>query len=100
MNEYVEDIEAMGYRVLGISPADPASHAQYIEANNLGMEILSDINGELGVELGFIDEEAQMITRGFAAVNPNTNAMLVEIDYLVGENSDTILNELEELANE
>jgi len=41
--------------------------------------------------------EAEQIFRGYTAVNPDSGEMMTEVDYLVGENSDEILEILEDL---
>lgn len=87
----------MGYTLYGISPSDPGSHKSLLESQGLNFDLLTDVDGEIGTELGFIDLDAQQIFRGFIAVNPESGEMKTEVDYLVGENSDEVLEILEDL---
>nr|WP_280770117.1 redoxin domain-containing protein [Salipaludibacillus daqingensis] len=97
LNAYVDDMEEMGYNVYGISPSDPGSHEVLVEGQGLQFDVLTDVDGNVGQELGFIDLDAQQIFRGYTAVNAETGEMITEVDYLVGENSDEILEKLEDL---
>ncbi|WP_255245349.1 redoxin domain-containing protein [Evansella sp. LMS18] len=91
LNTYMDEFNERDVNVYGISPASPEEHRQLKEELGLSFSILSDRTGELGISLGFIDEEEQAIYRGYTAINPETEQMVREIDYLVGENAEDIL---------
>ncbi|WP_277872100.1 redoxin domain-containing protein [Salisediminibacterium halotolerans] len=93
----VEEIQDMGYDVYGISPADPTGHAQLREQNDLPFDILTDSDGEMGADTGFIDMDEEMIYRGYVAVNADTGKIAEEIDYLVGDNSEEVIETLENM---
>ncbi|WP_370640521.1 peroxiredoxin family protein [Salipaludibacillus sp. CUR1] len=97
LNPYIEEIEAMGYSVYGVSPSDPQGHRMVVEGEGLDFDILTDEQFEFGTEFGFIDMDSQAIYRGYTAVNPETNSAVTESDYLVGENRDEIMETLEDL---
>lgn len=93
----MEEIEELGYSVYAISPSDPESHLALREQNDLEFEVLTDIDVEVGLEFGFIELEEEAIYRGFTAVNPETGNTETKIDYLVGDNSEEVLEILEDL---
>ncbi|PRO64279.1 hypothetical protein C6I21_15520 [Alkalicoccus urumqiensis] len=92
-----EELEELGYTVYGISPTPPDVHEEYAAENDLNMELLSDPNGEVGIEHGFIDEEEEMIYRGMIVVQPESGEMAVEVDYLAGDNQEEVLELLEQM---
>lgn len=87
----------MGYTVYGVSPSDSQSHGMLQQIQGFDFELLSDMELHFATELGFYDEEEGYIFRGYTAVNPDSGAMITETDYLVGENSDEVIANLEDL---
>ncbi|UCZ52455.1 peroxiredoxin family protein [Bacillus shivajii] len=97
LNNYIEEVESLGYTVYGISPSDPMSHSAVMDGEGLDFDLLTDVDVQFGSQLGFIDFDDEVIYRGYTAVNPETNQMVTEIDYLVGENALDVLKVLEDL---
>ncbi len=60
-------------------------------------EFLTDIQGEFGEKFGFIDLVESKVYRGYLGVNPETTNMVIEVDYLLGDNIKTIIKVMEEL---
>lgn len=63
-------------------------------------EFLTDYEDEFGERFGFIDIEGNQIKRyerGYVGVNPDTTNIVIEVDYLLGENIKTVLKVMEEL---
>ncbi|AOM82074.1 redoxin domain-containing protein [Salisediminibacterium beveridgei] len=93
----IEEVEALGYTVYGVSPSSPEEHRDVIEQTGLAFDLLTDMNYEVGSDHGFVDLDEGLIFRGYTAVNPETGEQTTEVDYLVGENKDEILEVLEDL---
>ncbi|MDQ0255269.1 hypothetical protein J2S74_002651 [Evansella vedderi] len=60
-------------------------------------DVVTDVNYEFAIELGFVNVDEGTIYRGYAGVNPETQTLIKEIDYLVGENVQTIAENMQEL---
>ncbi|MBU9723313.1 peroxiredoxin family protein [Bacillus alkalicola] len=86
-----------GMEVVAVSPSTPQDHQQLQEEYNIQFEILTDIDYLFAIEHGFVDEEEGAIYRGYLGVNPDTGAQSKEIDYLVGQNTETIAELMEDL---
>ena len=95
LNNRIDEFNEKGINVYAISPSSPEEHQEVVDQLELNFEILTDTTYEFGLTTGFIDEEEQIIYRGYTAVNPETNNMFTEVDYLVGENIDEILELME-----
>ncbi|SDO10602.1 AhpC/TSA family protein [Alkalicoccus daliensis] len=92
-----DEIEELGYTLYGISRDTPENHQGLIEQHDLGYELLSDAQLEVGLAHDFVEEEEQIIYRGYIAVQPESGEMTREVDYLAGENSDEVLEVLENM---
>jgi peroxiredoxin len=98
LNEHIEELEAQNIEVYGISPSPPEAHQAVMEEHDLQFELLTDYDDQqFGIALGFIDLDEQLIYRGYVAANPETENMIVEVDYLVGENKDEVLQIMEDI---
>lgn len=82
----------------GISPDPPEAHQVVADQYNLDFELLTDVQGEFGFTHEFIEED-QTIYRGYLAVNPDSNELTKEIDYLPGENVNEVLDVLESMQD-
>jgi hypothetical protein len=81
-----------------ISYSTPEEHGLVKEAFNLdSFEFLSDLNMEFGEYFGFFDVEKNSVYRGYVGVNPETENIVSEVDYLVGDNIKVVLKAMEEL---
>ncbi|WP_139193136.1 hypothetical protein [Anaerobacillus alkalilacustris] len=79
----------------------PEEHAYLQEVFPLdNFEFLTDYQGEFGQKFGFLDLDGNQVVgyeRGYVGVNPETENMVVEIDYLIGEKIKEVLKKMEEL---
>ncbi|MBB5171869.1 peroxiredoxin [Texcoconibacillus texcoconensis] len=97
MSEDLDTFEEENYNIYAISPSRPDQHRELAEELETDIEFLTDIHYEFGVTHGFIDPEEQFIDRGYLAVNPDTEQMAKEVDYLVADHFEEVLNVLEDL---
>lgn len=81
-----------------ISISTPDEHSLLQETYKLnGLEFLSDYQIEFGEQFGFFDEKENNIFRGYVGVNPDTENIVIEVDYLAGDNIKEVLKTMEEL---
>lgn len=83
--------------VLAVSPSSPEEHQQIIDLHGLQFDIVTDVNYQFGINLGFVDIEEQAIFRGYIGVNPENNSLIKEVDYLLGDNIETVLEKMKGL---
>ncbi|QOY38601.1 redoxin domain-containing protein [Anaerobacillus isosaccharinicus] len=89
-----------GVKIYAISLSSPDEHSQLQEAYKQQLEhfeFFTDYQGEFGERFGFIDLEANKVYRGYVGVNPATTNMVIEIDYLIGDNLKKVIKVMEEL---
>lgn len=87
-----------GVKIYAISYSPPEDHKRLQEAYNLnGFDFLSDESLEFGDRFGFYDAEENMPLRGYIGVNPETENIVIEVDYLVGDNIKKVLKVMDEL---
>ena len=85
-------------KLYAISVATPEDHIQIQNTFEVGsFEFLTDHNYEFGDRFGFIDFNEGIIERGYVGANPASQNMIIEVDYLVGDNFKTVLRNMEEL---
>ncbi|RXJ02118.1 hypothetical protein DS745_08015 [Anaerobacillus alkaliphilus] len=85
-------------KVYAISLDSPEEHLLVKETYKLDhFEFLTDVQGQFGETFGFIDLAENKIYRGYLGVNPVTTNMIVEVDYLLGENIKTVIKVMEDL---
>lgn len=82
---------------MAISPSTPQEHQELKDEFNLQFDILYDVDYAFAIEHGFVNVEEGTIFRGYTGVNPDTGTKIIEIDYLVGENVETIAEAMEDL---
>ncbi|WNF36205.1 hypothetical protein RJD24_17405 [Bacillaceae bacterium IKA-2] len=79
-----------------ISYSTPEEHTLVQETFNLvNFEFLSDYELEFGEQFGFFDKEENYLYRGYVGANPDADYIVVEIDYLVGDNSKEIISSMD-----
>lgn len=83
--------------MFAISPSSPEEHAQYIAEHGLNMTVLSDLEFEYAENLGFIDYENTVLRRGYVGVNPKKEHIVIEVDYMVGENVQDVLATMKDM---
>jgi peroxiredoxin len=97
LNKYSET-ELKGVKMYAISYSTPEEHSLIKETFNLdSFEFLSDLELEFGERFGFFDVEENNLYRGYVGVNPETENIVSEVDYLVGDNIKVVLKVMEEL---
>ncbi|OIJ11590.1 hypothetical protein BKP35_11645 [Anaerobacillus arseniciselenatis] len=85
-------------KLYAISVASPEEHVQIQNTFEVGsFEFLTDHDYEFGDRFGFIDFNEGTIERGYVGVNPASQNMIVEVDYEVGDNINTVLRHMDEL---
>lgn len=83
--------------MFAVSPASSEEHTWLVSEFDLDYKFLTDHNYELGIDFGFISLSQGTIYRGYIAVNPQSERMHVEVDYLVGQNAGELLAKVEDL---
>lgn len=97
LNKYAET-ELKGVKMYAISFSNPEEHSLLQETYKLnGLEFLSDYELEFGEQFGFFDEKENDLFRGYVGVNPETENMVIEVDYLAGENVKEVVKTMDEL---
>jgi peroxiredoxin len=96
--EKYTDNELKGVKLYAISPSSPEEHEMMKKTFKLdSFEVLTDYNYEFGETFGFVDFDENSIYRGYLGVNPETENMIIEIDYLIGDKIKEVLRNMEEL---
>ncbi|MCD8511541.1 MAG: hypothetical protein LRY73_17890 [Bacillus sp. (in: Bacteria)] len=86
-----------GIHVVALSPSTPQEHQELMDEFNLQFDILTDVDYAFAIEQGFVNVDEGAIYRGYTGVNPDSGTQIIEIDYLVGENVQTIAEAMEDL---
>jgi peroxiredoxin len=87
-----------GVKFYAISLSTPEEHSLVKETFKLDhFEFLTDYQGDFGERFGFIDTVESKIYRGYLGVNPATENIVIELDYLIGQNLKTVIKVMEEL---
>ncbi len=64
LNEYLDDIENMGYTLYGVSADTPAAHQALVEAENLRFDLFSDQQLSFFQQAGIITGTDTGVKRG------------------------------------
>lgn len=92
------ETEFQGVKIYAISYSTPEEHSLAQETFKLyNLEFLSDYDLEFGEKFGFFEEEENNLYRGYVGVNPETENIVIEVDYLVGDNIKKVLKVMDEL---
>lgn len=87
-----------GVKIYAISFSTPEEHKLMKETFQLdNIQVLSDYEGKFGETFGFIDTQESKVYRGYLGVNPETKNAVIEIDYEIGPNMNTVIKSMEEL---
>ncbi len=99
-----KDFEARNTQLLGASIDSEFVHLAWKNSNadigNVDFPMLSDLNRNLSLELGILDEEEAVSQRAVYIIDPNMVIRFISVsDLNVGRNPDEVLRVLDALQN-
>ncbi|MEA5509282.1 thioredoxin-dependent thiol peroxidase [Crocosphaera sp. UHCC 0190] len=99
------EFEALGAKIIGISPDSEKSHCKFIAKHQLSLELLCDSDHQVAESYGvwglkkFMGKEYMGIIRSTFIINPEQNIAYIWSNVRVKNHAETVLKKLRELQS-
>ncbi|BAY85164.1 alkyl hydroperoxide reductase/ thiol specific antioxidant/ Mal allergen [Calothrix parasitica NIES-267] len=103
-SEYSPQFDALGAKILGVSPDSEKSHCKFIQKHNLSIQLLSDPEHQVCEAYGvwqlkkFMGKEYMGVVRSTFLITPNGNIAHTWSNVRTKGHAEKVLSKLQELA--
>ncbi|MDY6900557.1 MAG: thioredoxin-dependent thiol peroxidase [Cyanobacteriota bacterium] len=104
-SEYSPQFDALGAKILGVSPDSEKSHCKFISKHNLSIQLLSDPEHQVCESYGiwklkkFMGKEYMGVVRSTFLIAPNGNIAHTWSNVRTKGHAEKVLSKLQELVN-
>lgn len=105
-SEYSSQFDALGAKIIGVSPDSEKSHCKFIDKHNLSISLLSDPEHQLCETYGvwqlkkFMGKEYMGVVRSTFLISPDANLAHTWSNVRTKGHAEKVLNKLKELLAE
>ncbi|GBF80341.1 thioredoxin-dependent thiol peroxidase [Aphanothece sacrum] len=102
---YASEFDALGAKIIGISPDSTTSHSKFIEKHELSVTLLSDLGHKIAEAYGvwglkkYMGKEYIGIIRSTFLIDPESKIVYIWSKVKVKNHAETVLNKLQEIQS-